>query len=177
MWTEENRGHAYFDCFWFRLPEREANRHEVATDLCVVGEQRRQRHSRGDRSVGDLWTNDRDPDDLCDDRARSEDRREERQTADRRDDEQPDNVVSERTHRPGENIADAGVEDKTDQHGHERHERQNVAHYLINRLAAGVEEDADHLTHAAADRSDHIDKGVSATFASRSGGAARLGTR
>src|SRR5690606_36229803 len=79
--ADQNRWHADFDGLRLGFSERQADRHEVATDLRVIGKQGGQGHRRGNGAVCNLRADDRHTHHLRDNRTRSQNWRQERQPA------------------------------------------------------------------------------------------------
>ena len=146
----EDSRHADLDGLGICLGKAESNGDEVAGTLHVDRKDCGKREVRRDVSESDLNA-DEDADNLCDDRAGPKEWGEEREGADQREDDEPHRGCGKRRDEMRNEVAEARAENDADQHGDERHERQDGCDECIDGLAPRLIERSDDAAHHLSD--------------------------
>src|SRR5512132_1467690 len=164
---EQHRRHPDLDSLRLGLAQGQPDGDEVAADLGVDREQGGQRVLGRDLALADLHADQR-ADDLGDDRARPQQRRQHRQRADDAHQQQPAQAGGERRQVVGDELADPGGQDEADDQRDERHEGQDVADHHVDGFTPGLVERTDDPADGAADA---VQQGVDRVHAHAPSGA------
>src|SRR6266567_6452412 len=146
----QHRWHADLRGFWFCFAQGKANWDEITAHLWIDGEESRKSILRRNVAQANLHAQ-QCTDHLRDHRSRSEQRREYGNGADDRNNQQTKDVRRQGRERMRNDIAYPRIEDDTNDHTDEGHERENIANDLLDRVASRLIEGTDNITDATTD--------------------------